>query len=481
MSQQPDWLSLPVEIWLHILGFRISLHDLGVLCLTCSRLLSIARPTLYRHLILLSQKDLHPNLSVTDTFALLARDAELARSVRELTLDSHSTSETYYRNPGLVQIPSLRNMTQLKRVTIIGDISRHAGAATIGQFIQILHGLQLEELRFPSPDARRFMLAVKPEHLVQLANPKRIECNLGVDNGLLASCYLNLLAAAPPSLTSLSLVAHRLYSASPMHELFNLHFPHLRSLALASASDVGPSCPPGFAAFLSAHHTTLEELHLGWNRRTPTSNPAALVLDTPADLTPDFLPNLRVFRGDCRNVAMMARARMRCLVTLRDLAVGTAERDPQAVIADVRQMLDALEVAGRLSALRQLDFELFEWRDAEREFMPEFVGRVGALCGATLEGWRGLMPFGGEWPLDGFAAFPRLRAMRLPQDSTALTATISADQVYVATDVLGCLHSLAETCNELQEVAIVDRRRADDVCWKIDRHRVLGVAFRRVE
>ncbi|KAJ7456971.1 hypothetical protein FB451DRAFT_1407020 [Mycena latifolia] len=482
MSPQPSWLSLPVELWLHVLGFQILLRDLGELCLTCSQLLSVARPVLYRHTILVAETRLHPNFAVAETFALLARDADLARSVRELTLDSRSTSEAYYRNPGLVHIASLRQMTQLKRVTIMGDISRHAGAETISQFIQILHDLHLDDLRFPSPGIRGFILAVKPAQLVQLANPKRIECNLGVDyNGLLAARFLTLFAAAPPSLTSLTLIAHHLYSASPMHDLFALHFPHLRSLALVSASNLGLSCPPGFTAFLSAHHTTLEELHLGWNRSTTTSNPAALVLDADDDEHPDFLPNLQVFCGDCRNVELMARARMRCLGTLRALTIGSATQNPEAAIADVRRMLDALDAAGRLSALRYLDFDLFEWRDIERDFIPEFVRRLGALCGPTLEVWRGLLPFGGSWPMDGFAAFPRLQAIRFPQDSTALTLAISADQVYVATDVLACVHSLAATCDELKEVTIADRKLEDDVCWKIDRHPVLGVALRRAD
>jgi hypothetical protein len=180
--QQPNWLSLPVEIWLHVLGFRIPLRDVGKLCLTCSQLLSIARPILFRHPILVAERNGHPNLAVAETFTLLAHDAELAQSVRELTLDSRSTSEAYYRNPGLVHIPSLQNLTHLKRVTIMGDIARHAGTRTISKFIQILHDLQLDELRFPVPGVRAFVVALEPALLAQLANPKRVEFNQGSDH-----------------------------------------------------------------------------------------------------------------------------------------------------------------------------------------------------------------------------------------------------------------------------------------------------------
>ncbi|KAJ6578822.1 hypothetical protein DFH09DRAFT_1276250 [Mycena vulgaris] len=453
MPQQPNWLSLPVEIWLHILGFRIPLRDLGELCLTCSQLLSISRPILYRHPTLVAETQLHPNLAVTETFALLARDADLARNVRELTLDSRSTSEAYYRNPGLIHIPSLRNMTQLKRITIMGDIARHAGTETVNKFIQILHELQLDELLFPMPGVRGFILAINPAQLGQLANPKRIQFHVGVDyNGLLASRFLTLLAAAPPSLTSLSLIANNLYSTCPVHEIFTLHFPHLRSLALVSTSDAGFTCPPGFTAFISTHHATLEELHLGWNRTTRTSGPAALVFGAASDLYPDFLPNLKVFRGDCRNVEIMARARMRCLAMLQNLTLGSAAGGPEARVADAHQMLDALEAAGRLDALKQLDFELFEWREAERDFVPAFVRRFGTLCGPTLEVWRGLLPFGGSWPMDVFAAFPRLQVIRFPQDSMVLTPATAWDQDYDATKVLECGQSLVGTCKELKEV-----------------------------
>jgi hypothetical protein len=174
-GKQPNWLSLPVEIWLYLLGtLKIPLRDLAGLCLTCTQLLSITRPILYHHLTLLGEKGQRPNLAVEDTFRLLDRNADLARNVHELTLDSRSNSETYFKNPGLVHTISLQNMTRLKRLSIIGDISRHAERQILANWIQIVHSLQLDELRIPFPGARIFLLPLNTAQLAQLANPKRI-------------------------------------------------------------------------------------------------------------------------------------------------------------------------------------------------------------------------------------------------------------------------------------------------------------------
>ncbi|KAJ7146166.1 hypothetical protein C8R44DRAFT_897676 [Mycena epipterygia] len=470
-SNQPNWLSLPVEIWLHILGLRIPLRDLGELCLACSQLLSITRPILYRNLTLTAEKHLRPNFAVIDTFALLARDADLARSVRELTLDSQSDLEAYYRNPGLVDIGSLQNLTQLKRLTIIGDIARHAGMGTISKMIQILHDLQLDELRFPAPGARAFMLAPKPAQLGQLANPQNIEWHVG----LLAPRVIIFLTAATPSLTSLSLTIGRL-SDFPTQELFSLRFPLLRSLALIGTPDNNFSSPPGLNAFLSAHHQTLEALHLGCNHilTDRTLDPLAIMFDATTELHPDFLPNLQVFRGHYQNVEMMARARMRCLTTLRELTINSSSLNPYTIVVGIGRMLDAVEAAGDLKSLKDLDFNLFQWHAAERDFVPAFVRRLGVLCGPTLERWHGLLPFLGSWPLDVFSPFVCMRAIRFPKDSTLLNGFLH--DFCASGDIADCVRSLAETCSALEDVMIVG---AED--WKIDRHSVSGISLRCVD
>ncbi|KAF7369828.1 BHLH domain-containing protein [Mycena venus] len=480
---QPNWLSLPVEIWLQIFSLRIPLRDLAGFCLTCSHFLSITRPILFHKLTLTAEKkDQSPNSAVVATFTLLANNADLARSVRELTLDSHSQSASYFRNPGLVDIHSLRNMTQLKRVTIIGDISRHAARSDMASFLQILYNLQLDELRIPSPGARLFILPLGPAELDQLANPKRITFYVGpADNNELLSFRLsNILRAAKPSLTSLSLTGR-----SPhLNALFSLQFPLLRSLAIINTFDIRLSCPPGFNAFLSVHHETLEELHLGYTDRSEFNNgpvyhrPAAILLNAESGLHPDFLPNLKVFRGHCLNIELMARARMRCLTGFRELTVSSALQDSDRTMANVEQMLVALEAAGRLDALKILDFDLFQWNEHERDVAASFVKRIAALCGPTLEVWRGLLPFAFAdwWPIDVFATFSRLRIISLPRDETTLEifAPFSPRAAVRGREI----HEIAEICTTLEEVNIVSSLVSDeeDTCWKVYRSRSgLGV------
>ncbi|KAJ7222244.1 hypothetical protein GGX14DRAFT_388069 [Mycena pura] len=348
---QPDWLSLPVEIWLFLCA-RLRARDLAELCRTCSQLLLISRPILYRTLNLAAEKNRKPNEVVKYTFSLLARDRELAQSVRELTLNSSSSSKAY-RNHWLVDLASMQNMTQVKRLTITDDIS-HAGVRTwtVGQLVQMLHDWNLDELRFPAPGAREFFLLCNNAQLIQLANAKRIILYLMFGHGLIIIMVNRLLprlecmlTAASPSLTSLSL------KAPPLHlvTLFKLRFPHLRSLAVMAHSP-GLTSPDGFNAFISGHHQTLEELHLVYGTieeqrlRGPQASAADAIVfnEGSVKLTdPDFLPNLRVLRAHQQTVEEMARARMRCLSKLNKLFIaselvisGTDER-----LRDIRRTL----------------------------------------------------------------------------------------------------------------------------------------------
>ncbi|KAJ7042921.1 hypothetical protein C8F04DRAFT_57121 [Mycena alexandri] len=478
----PDWLSLPVEIWLHTLDLQ-PLRHLTALCLTCSQLLTITRPILYRHLYLTSEtKNRTPNAAVDETFGLLARHPNLAQSVRELTLDSRSDSESYVRNPGLLDADSLRNMTQLKRVTIIGDVSRRAGRQEMANFIQILHDLRLDELQIPAPGARAFLLALSSSQLVQLANPKRIAFYVGPDRSeLLLSRFSILLTAAGPSITSLSLTAAQTH----LNALFILRFPALHSLEITNPFDLREiTCPRGFNSFLSAHHEPLKHLHLGYVDRRDTGSAvlssAAIVFDEFSGLHPTFLPNLQTFHGHYRNVEMMARARVQSLAGLRELSIGAALSPPSETIPGVQRMLNAMDAAGRLDALTVLDFDLFQWDDVELETASTFVRRWAALCGPTLEVWRGLLPFTGSWPLNDFAAFPRLRVIHFPKDYRLLNIAARLD---LAVDVSQYIGDITSICNALEEVKVIGDfvDGSFDKSWMIDRRSPSGTALRQVE
>ncbi|KAJ6601117.1 hypothetical protein DFH09DRAFT_1270962 [Mycena vulgaris] len=477
------WMSLPVETWLEISHFVRSstLRDLADLCLTCSHLMAIARPILYCEVTLMTTFEVEPNLAAAETFSLLARDAELARSVKKLTFDAAEEELEINDTPILVHIPSLRSMTQLKSLTIIGDILRYADEDLKAEFIDALKGLPLEELIFKAPGGCFYWFS--EDQFAQIANLKSIECYSEVDqHEYFGPRCLRLLSSSVSSLTSLSLSV--MYIDEWSNQVFAMRFPSLRSLTV-DTWDAAMHTPSGFNKFLLAHHTHLEHLDMGYTSRQMV-DPAALIFGDGI-LHPTFLPNLREFKGHCQNVEMMARAGMHCLASLAKLTLGVGLiEDP---LGAIDSMLDAVRASrvpsGCLSALKELDFDLFKWQDEDREATPGFIRRWGEICGASLEIWSGLIPFIWRSPEEFagfFDGFSKMRVLWIPNDSTVFG-------VYPDQEVNGgedeeehdeqedetpvrefdeYLRALAEKCGSMEEVCVTWGGNTNST-WKIER------------
>ncbi|KAJ7447210.1 hypothetical protein FB451DRAFT_1290673 [Mycena latifolia] len=473
-----NWMSLPVETWLetsHLIRSS-STRDLADLCLTCSQLMSIARPILYSDLTLKTTFEVEPNLSAADTFSLLARDEDLARSVKKLTLDGSEEELEINDTPILVHIASLRNMKQLKSLKIIGAIFLHADENLKAEFIEVLTGLSLEELSLPSPTS---FYHFSEDQFAQIANLKSIEAHSEIDlHEYFAPRCMRLLSSSASTLTSLSLSVH--YIRDWSLEVFAMRFPLLQSLTI-DTWDEEFHTPEGFNNFVLVHHVNLEHMNMGYTERKSVL-PAALVFGDGL-LAPNILPNLRVFKGHCQNVEKMARAGMHCLVntlTKLTLGVGLIE-DPRGA---VDQMLDALLTSrGRLGALKELDFDFFRWEDDEREAIPTFILRWSEICGPSLEVWHGLLPFVWTWSPEEFAgfyaAFPKLRVLWIANDSTVFGVYPREDQDDDEDDgedeseevplraFEEYLQALAEKCGSLEEVWITWGH--SEACWIIER------------
>ncbi|KAK7055487.1 BHLH domain-containing protein [Favolaschia claudopus] len=466
MAPNAQWLNLPIEIWLQILNLKIPLADLANFCLTCYHVLAIVRPMLYRSLTLTAEKpNSLPNGAVKATFELLARDADLATHVRELTLDARSRVEpASSQNADLVNISSLRNMVRLKRLILFGNITRHSPRSTTAEFIQILHNLQLDELRFPERGLREFVIPLVPAQLAQLGNAKRIIFGSGAfdHNDQLRHRLQPLLVAATSSLTSLSLTGR----VSHLNVLFDLHFPHLVSLELVDLWDDSISSSQ-FDAFLSSHHEMLEELYLSctdqMSRRVGHGH--ALILFNASILHPEFLPNLRVFRGHSWNLTLMTGASMRCLTTLQELSLGFGLPRDQ----NVNRVLDSVQAFGRLGSLRALDFDLFQWIDLDVD-LDTVINRIADLCGPTLEEWRALLPYAGSWAEGLLTRFPRLRVIVLARDSQPSNFTPLHPRAAVGNGIER-IRSLAQICTTLEEVNVISStgEKTQNTCWKIYR------------
>jgi hypothetical protein len=222
----------------------------------------------------------------------------------------------------------------------------------------------------------------------------------------------------------------------------------------------------------------LQDLHLSYS--SPRDDTKATILfDAASGLHADFLPNLQVFRGHSANIEMMARTRMRCLTRLQELTIGYISPSSDTAIDSIDRMLDAVEASGGLDALKTLDFDIFRWEEVERDFLPTFVKRLGALCGSTLEVWSGLLPFTGSWPLDVFASFPRLRVIDFPSDPGALRFySLRRNTEYALFE--DHVRRIAGICHVLEEVNIISSRNREDECWKVYRP-VSGLTVQRVD
>ncbi|KAF7321084.1 BHLH domain-containing protein [Mycena chlorophos] len=426
-----SWPTLPLELWITHIIPRLNGPDLASLCCTSQNFLTLTRPTLYQRVSFQAERNGQPNSSIYSTLSLLERDSELARRVEELTLDSISESvERYSRNPTLIHPASLKNMANIKRLVILGDLSRSASRTEVQSFVEAVHALNLDELAFPSPRARPFLLPLRIGQLEKLGNPRRLVFAVRYDDSSrLAPVLHRIFAAAQPTLVSICLHV-------PMHlleEFFGLRFPRLRSLEVAT---LGPTLisMPVFSRFLGQHHEQLEELYLSRDDSEENSFYRSVSIDNipgPAPTHTAFLPNLRVLRANHETIRVLGQARVQSLTQLTKLAVaydhGLAE-----ISVD---FLDCFEGVP-LSSLVEIEFDLRRRSRMQRQAMVESIWRVAALAGRTLEVWAGLFP---ELIVETFMdkAFPSLRRLVLPKD--------------VPGEVI---HSTFRACAKLEEIWI---------------------------
>jgi hypothetical protein len=250
--------------------------------------------------------------------------------------------------------------------------------------------------------------------------------------------------------------------------LFTMRFPCLRSLTLDTL-DEGIHSPLGFHDFLLVHNQALEHLDLGYTSRRQV-DPAALVFSADAVFEPHCLPSLRVFRGHYRNVETMAGARMQCLTgSLTKLTIGLGRVEDSK--GKIDRMLDAIETAGCLSTLKELDFDFFQSQADEREWIPTFIRRWGEICGSSLEIWTGLFPFVWSWLPEElaafFGAFSKLRVIWLANDSTVFGVFPGGEHDNGEDDDEEYVRSLARKRSSLEEVWLTWGDIAS--CWKLER------------
>ncbi|KAJ6536730.1 hypothetical protein DFH09DRAFT_1283724 [Mycena vulgaris] len=431
-------MSFPNEIWFRIWSQPgVTPRDLANVCLTSTHVLHVARTVLYRSVNLRST-----NPATVHTLELLDRDPVLARAVTHLTLYAHEPLAMLPVVDGpcsIVNFDALPKLTGLKCLKLLDGVFATVSDEMKDAFVDALGRISLEEL---SINQRHGALGLSSAHLGRIKNLKKLEW--GPDDpraeddpdaplwGLLSSCA--------SSLTTLSLLIGS-SSEREQHDLFGRRFPHLRSLILGNwAFDV--ETIPEFNTFIIAHSDTLEHLDLEYGNYDEYY---MSFVDNDA-LTPNSLHRLHEFRGNTECVRLMAKSRMKCLTnSLTKLTVGPGGVDDPT--DEVRGMFNALRASGGLRALKELDLDLSEWEDREREDIAEAITTCAQVC-PSLEVWNGTPGYSVKWTAeelgDLFGKFKMLRVINLPMDYAEFHGDI--DQ-YVGV--------LAASCSVLEEVKII--------------------------
>ncbi|KAJ7628085.1 hypothetical protein B0H17DRAFT_1150743, partial [Mycena rosella] len=388
-------MAFPNEIWLRIWSQpSLSPRDLASVCLTSSRALQVARTLLYRSVKIVLVSDFQSSAASFQTLQLLAPTPTwLALTV---TLDAFT------------------NLTSLKCLNLLGGI--FAGEAISEEakdaFVDALADLPLEKLNIRTYGFFNF-LGLSATQLERFKNLKNLEWRPDApDHGNYAPLW-SLLSSSASSLTSLSL-PFGTDSEAAHHDLFTMRFPRLQSLILGNWS-LDIQTPSDFNSFIIAHSDTLEHLDLGYCNYDEYN----LSFADDGTFTPNTLHRLREFRGHTDCVLLMAKSRMTCLASsLTKLTVGPGGVDSPTW--EVRGMFDVLRASGGLGALKELDLDLQEWEEREREDIKEVVAACAQVC-PSLEIWSGTPGYSLTWTAEQlgtlFGKFGKLRLIRLLDSS----------------------------------------------------------------
>lgn len=393
--------NLPEELWLEIAHRTMGYEALNSLSRCSSRLSRIARPILYRHVILSDEDRPYASSLVKNplpaAIKLLRADSALASAVRRLDYLSAGQSSCP-KSPHLVDAQMIKSLTHLERISFYGGVFVGVSTVTQKRVLEAIGGLK--HLKTLKVDAVHFDLGLRniPEGWAR--NLESI-CILGGDAA--ASLWTTL---APTSLSTLTTLDLGFDSDEPSFaciHLFQLHLPRLRSLSLAIWAFFGHY--KSLFDFLLLHSPTLEELGLEYD---PIDDMASEFYD---NLEPDsldlaverftahreeMLNRLHTFRGSTSCVEIMVRANLACLsTTLSTLSFG-AGGSIGAAQEKFSSLLDALESISTekqqsLTQVRRVFIDMTAWSLDSPHVLKSILHRFAPLLPA-LEEWCGGLP-----------------------------------------------------------------------------------------
>lgn len=257
-----------------------------------------------------------------------------------------------------------------------------------------------------------------------------------------------------------------------------MRFPLLRSLTLGTWEyETSTVEDHDFTDFILAHSATLESLDLGYSNYDEDA--MTFESSSLSRLSPNSLPHLQSFKGNSQSLKIMAQARMKCLYTsLKCLSVGPGGVDSPTYA--VEDMLDALLARSQpssdqtplqpLGSLKDLNFDVSQWEEREREDTFEALRRLALCCSKSLEIWRCPLPRS-IGPIDAselgklFGPFLKLQVVYISFD------TMPPSDANNDGRSMEYLQELAPLCPDLQEVCVIEESATPrkSTWWRIER------------
>ena len=394
---------IPAEIFIAIFSL-LPPRDLPSIIRLSTAFKGIGRDLLYKSVDLRSD-DNH----IQSTVHLLQRDSELSQNIERATLTTHQSS-----TPSWIPADFLNGWNNLRSLTIIGvpfhtindqEIFRDNLMRSCTSLAHFAYRPGAEF--FPGPDfgisgLKRLSWQTERASKWSFATIfTTFKLRVRIAQAHLEIQIISVMRSSMKTLTHISFNGHL---SLPEHNIsyYNflvLEFPLLTSLELGSLFDTTSQerSDAAITRFIIAH-PNIDHLSLGKSQIGTTS----FQFDGSL-LEEGSLPNLRSFEGFPKNITLLARSNVRCLLELTALSLFSDLNDPS--LAEMFETVKALgSGSGHFPCVQNLRFEFHtdlshrmqthisdlahrRWVDGFSEICPAVInwyGRLGSVNRVSL-------------------------------------------------------------------------------------------------
>ncbi|KAF8647555.1 hypothetical protein AX16_006627 [Volvariella volvacea WC 439] len=356
---------LPSDVWLEVAS-QLGRNDLNRLCTTSRSFLYMFRPALYRKVELRYSNPLTP-----ETCALLARDADLALSVREICF---VTDEVVKGGSTWLPLIALRRMAQLRKLKIFNDPfekeqEKHDFFDIVPIFCKSLCGFELRatkpfKLSLPLAKLESISWDTSSEHISPITfTPSLIQHFYRSIQARLSDSPHHL-SPHPP--LNIHPRVHR--RSSLRRNFFQLSFPSLQHLRIGSTTG---RLADHLTRFL-INHPSIIDLHLDF----PTNDFVSTDL-LAALMHTDMIPNLKRLHAHGRNVTTLLQKGVASMQNLEYLTFGYNLNDLNDTLYELEALAALLEQEVVFPNLRHLELAIGDMLLKEPEEIARCLTALG--------------------------------------------------------------------------------------------------------